>query len=122
MGSSHGGGSMQRNFQAAGENRTVGLRLLVIPGQPAGLNPECRDAGFALRAPRNDIQINQIPNKKTRRDFSRRAPTFCNSLVQALRAPFCKAQIRLAGDPSEVTALGVRHWITSFSLLMETSV
>src|ERR1700730_14757833 len=36
------------------------------------------------------------------------------SLVQALRAPVCKAKKSLAGDPSEVTALGVRHWITSF--------
>jgi hypothetical protein len=25
----------------------------------------------------------------------------------------------LAGDPSEVTALGKRHWITSFSLVAE---
>jgi hypothetical protein len=36
------------------------------------------------------------------------------SLVQALRAPCCQAETGLAGDPSEVTALGVRHWITSF--------
>jgi drug/metabolite transporter (DMT)-like permease len=28
--------------------------VAVIPGQPAGLNPESRDSGFALRAPRHD--------------------------------------------------------------------
>jgi len=52
--------------------------------------------------------------KKARRDGSRRAPT----LVLAgpgLRAPRCQAiNASLAGDPSEVTALGKRHWITSF--------
>jgi hypothetical protein len=37
-----------------------------------------------------------------------------HSLVQALRAPFAKPEKSLAGDPSEVTALGKRHWITSF--------
>src|SRR5437588_1876130 len=32
-----------------------------------------------------------------------------------LRAPRCQAiNASLAGDPSEVTALGKRHWITSF--------
>jgi hypothetical protein len=31
-----------------------------------------------------------------------------------LRAPRCQAFEGLAGDPSEVTALGKRHWITSF--------
>jgi len=28
--------------------------IAVIPGQPAGLNPESRDSGSALRASRND--------------------------------------------------------------------
>jgi hypothetical protein len=51
-------------------------------------------------------------NKKTRRDCSRRAATFI-SLVQALRRPLPSSR-SLAGDPSEVTALGIRHWITSF--------
>jgi hypothetical protein len=32
----------------------------------------------------------------------------------------CQAKNSLAGDPSEVTALGKRHWITSFRWLMET--
>ena len=42
-------------------------------------------------------------------------PDCCNSLVQALRAPCLRSlEESLAGDPSEVTALGVRHWITSF--------
>jgi hypothetical protein len=41
-------------------------------------------------------------------------PDFLHSLVQALRAPCCQAKKGLAGDPSEVTALGIRHWITSF--------
>jgi hypothetical protein len=31
-----------------------------------------------------------------------------------LEAPRCQAKTRSAGDPSEVTALGKRHWITSF--------
>src|SRR5664279_336424 len=32
---------------------------IVIPGQSAGLNPESRDSGFALRAPRNDDSENE---------------------------------------------------------------
>ena len=56
-------------------------------------------------APTN--QANQ--NEKARRDCSRRAP----ALVLAgpgLRAPRCQAEkTGLAGDPSEVTALGKRH-------------
>ena len=54
-------------------------------------------------------------NKKARRNFSRRAPTF-ELAGPGLRAPRCQASKceGLAGDPSEVTALGKRHWITSF--------
>ena len=44
---------------------------------------------------------------------SRRAPTLV-SLVQALERPEPGLKPGLAGDPSEVTALGKRHWITSF--------
>ena len=56
-----------------------------------------------------------IAAKQKRRDgMTPSRPNFCNSLVQALRAPCCQASTGLAGDPSEVTALGVRHWITSF--------
>jgi ABC-type branched-subunit amino acid transport system substrate-binding protein len=52
--------------------------------------------------------------KKDATGWPRRVPTLANSLVQALRAPCCQAHTGLAGDPSEVTALGKRHWITSF--------
>jgi hypothetical protein len=41
-------------------------------------------------------------------------PNLCKLAGPGLRAPRCQAQESLAGDPSEVTALGVRHWITSF--------
>src|SRR4051812_41539003 len=55
--------------------------------------------------------------KKTRRDCSRRVPTV-ELAGPGLRAPQCQAHRKLreslAGDPSEVTALGKRHWITSF--------
>jgi hypothetical protein len=50
------------------------------------------------------------------------APQSLHSLVQALRAPFAKPKTSLAGDPSEVTALGKRHWITSFRWFTETSI
>src|SRR5712671_6500516 len=58
--------------------------------------------------------MTDMPNaKKTRRDCSRRVPTF------ELAGPGAESALlpsfsSLAGDPSEVTALGVRHWITSF--------
>src|SRR3954451_23740465 len=52
-------------------------------------------------------------HKKTRRDCSRRVPTFVLAGPGAESAR-CQAKTSLAGDPSEVTALGVRHWITSF--------
>jgi hypothetical protein len=42
-----------------------------------------------------------------------------DSLVQAPRGARSKlgyATMSLAGDPSEVTALAMRHWITSFLL------
>jgi len=42
------------------------------------------------------------------------APQLLKLAGQALRAPRCQAKGSLAGDPSEVTALGKRHWITSF--------
>jgi hypothetical protein len=48
-----------------------------------------------------------------------------DSLVQAPRAPEGKlgyADKSLAGDPSEVTALTMRHWITSFLLLTERPI
>src|ERR1039458_1666669 len=50
------GGSISSGAPAASSTRRRsgdGLQA-VIPGQPAGLNPESRDSGFALRAPRND--------------------------------------------------------------------
>ena len=51
--------------------------------------------------------------KKTRQDFS------CRVLTVVLAGPGaesarCQAKTSLAGDPSEVTALDTRHWITSF--------
>jgi hypothetical protein len=42
------------------------------------------------------------------------APQSLHSLVQALERPLRSPKTGLAGDPSEVTALGKRHWITSF--------
>jgi hypothetical protein len=40
-----------------------------------------------------------------------------------LRAPRCQAFSQSsAGDPSEVTALEIRHWITSFRWFRETSI
>ena len=58
-------------------------------------------------APRNDAI------KKTRRDFSRRVQLLFLAGPGAESAPVQSVK-SLAGDPSEVTALGVRHWITSF--------
>jgi hypothetical protein len=63
-----------------------------------------------LGLPGNDV----VFQTKRRDGMAPVASQLLCSLVQAPRAPCCKAQIRLAGDPSEVTALGVRHWITSF--------
>ncbi len=40
-------------------------------------------------------------------------PNFCTRWSRAESA-LSQAQVSLAGDPSEVTALGKRHWITSF--------
>ena len=55
-----------------------------------------------------------LPNKKARRDGSRRAPIVARwSRAESAPMPDPKTQ-GLAGDPSEVTALGIRHWITSF--------
>src|SRR3954447_26374005 len=56
--------------------------------------------------------ITGVSNKKTRQDCSRRVPTFVLAGPGAESA--LPSQKSLAGDPSEVTALGVRHWITSF--------
>src|ERR1700731_953298 len=47
------------DLQECGHSRVVeghgwlSFVVTVIPGQPAGLNPESQDSGFALRAPRN---------------------------------------------------------------------
>ena len=54
-----------------------------------------------------------VTKKKTRQDCS------CRVLTIVLAGPGaesarCQAKTSLAGDPSEVTALGIRHWITSF--------
>ena len=50
------------------------------------------------------------------------APHLLNSLDQGRERPMPSPKTSLAGDPSEVTALGKRHWITSFRWLMETQV
>src|SRR6266699_2825674 len=49
------------------------------------------------------------------------APQLLNSLVQAPRAPMPSKKL-LAGDPSEVTALDTRQWITSFRWLMGVGI
>jgi hypothetical protein len=78
-------------------------------GARASANPESRDSGFSpAGCPGSTIE------QKGRGGISPVASQFLYSLVQALRAPCCEALESLAGDPSEVTALGVRHWITSF--------
>jgi hypothetical protein len=76
----------------------------------------CRRIGAARGAGRPSL-----PNKDRFRTKIKGAagwipsrPIFRNSLVQALRAPSGQALTGLAGDPSEVTALEIRHWITSF--------
>jgi hypothetical protein len=51
--------------------------------------------------------------QKTRRDCSRRVQYLFLAGPGAESAPVQSVK-SLAGDPSEVTALGVRHWITSF--------
>jgi hypothetical protein len=74
-------------------------------------NHQAKISRFPVRAPRarpgND-------SKQKRGGIAPAAFRFLYSLVQAPRTPFCQAQEALAGDPSEVTALGKRHWITSF--------
>jgi hypothetical protein len=50
------------------------------------------------------------------------APHLLNSLDQGRERPMPSPKTSLAGDPSEVTALGKRHWITSFRWLMEIQV
>src|ERR1700682_4586770 len=59
--------------------------------------------------------------KKTRRDCSRRVPTFVNSLVQALRAPRCEAQ-ELSGRSQRGDSAWCKTLDHLLSLLMETSV
>jgi hypothetical protein len=83
----------------------------VIPGRGEASNPESRDSGFSPAGWPG--MTTKHPNKR-RGGIAPVAPQFLHSLVQALRAPFAKPIESLAGDPSEVTALGKRHWITSF--------
>jgi hypothetical protein len=71
-------------------------------------------AAKSLRAVQAAPEGRGVPIKKTRRDGSRRVPTFVLAGPGAESAPLQSLKIRLAGDPSEVTALGERHWITSF--------
>ena len=62
--------------------------------------------------------------KGTPRSVTRACPDI-DSLVQAPRGARSKlgyATMSLAGDPSEVTALAMRHWITSFLLLAERPI
>ena len=54
------------------------------------------------------------PKQKTRRDGSRRVQLLLLAGPGTESAQWQSVNFRLAGDPSEVTALGVRHWITSF--------
>jgi hypothetical protein len=74
---------------------------------------------FALEAPDRGFF------RKTGTHLSARAPTknaagwlpprlTLELAGPGLEAPRCQAKIGLAGDPSEVTALETRHWITSF--------
>jgi hypothetical protein len=100
-------GQITRPIDAFARYRAF-LRRRVATRSPCRIaDRQSRDSGFARRAPRNDIPT------KTRRDCSRRVPTFVLAGPGAENA-LCQAQEALAGDPSEVTALGKRHWITSF--------
>src|SRR5450756_2041523 len=51
-------------FAVGGKGGAVSA-LAVIPGRPAGLNPESRGSGFALRAPRNDETPYATPARST---------------------------------------------------------
>jgi hypothetical protein len=87
-----------------------------IPTIPRGELP--RPAPAFRQPPRSQLRLrfeNTCGLKiKRRGGMAPVASQLLHSLVQALRAPCCEAQRSLAGDPSEVTALGIRHWITSF--------
>jgi hypothetical protein len=80
--------------------------------------PSPRIPAFAPTRARNDglqRKNDGLQHKKDATGLLPSRPNFCNSLVQAPRAPWLRSlEVSLAGDPSEVTALGVRHWITSF--------
>src|SRR6476646_5071955 len=52
--------------------------------------------------------------QRARRDFSRRARTSFKLAGPGAENAFRPSYRSSAGDPSEVTALGKRHWITSF--------
>jgi len=63
-------------------------------------------------------------HKRQRRGGKNPSRPLCCLAGPGLEAPFvAEPKVKSsAGDPSEVTALGERHWITSFQLLMEIKV
>lgn len=87
-------------------------------GSPTG-NRSCRRR--LARCLRANRPSERPPTKKARRGGPV-APDFLLA-GPGLRAPRCQASIQgSAGDPSEVTALGIRHWITSFRWLRKSSI
>ena len=66
--------------------------------------------GARAGTPRND----ESSGKKRRGGMAPVAPQLLKLAGPGAESALCQALRGLAGDPSEVTALGKRHWITSF--------
>jgi hypothetical protein len=82
-------------------------------GQPAGLNPESRDDQAIRFRVRASARPGMTETKK-RDGIAPVASKFCFLAGPGAESALWQSVKSLAGDPSEVTALGVRHWITSF--------